>query len=72
MLQWKSEHPWDTLRLIDFGFAQRFETGTLPMSENLRFLCSCCLCCCHVARLPTLLTSLIVLFAFEVVHGCFW
>jgi predicted molibdopterin-dependent oxidoreductase YjgC len=27
MLQWHSDHPWDTLRLVDFGFAKHYETG---------------------------------------------
>ncbi|DBA75917.1 TPA: hypothetical protein ACH3X2_008978 [Trebouxia sp. C0005] len=29
MVQWHSDHPWDTLRLVDFGFAKQFETGDL-------------------------------------------
>ncbi|KAL0055509.1 hypothetical protein WJX82_001356 [Trebouxia sp. C0006] len=29
MLQWHSDHPWDTLRLVDFGFAKQFEAGDL-------------------------------------------
>ncbi len=27
MLQWHSDHPWDMLRLVDFGFAKHYETG---------------------------------------------
>ena len=27
MLQSHSDHPWDTLRLVDFGFAKQFEAG---------------------------------------------
>ena len=34
MLQWYSDHPWDTLRLVDFGFAKQFETGTSCCGHN--------------------------------------
>lgn len=34
MVQWHSDHPWDTLRLVDFGFAKQFETGTFYCGNN--------------------------------------
>lgn len=34
MLQWHNDHPWDTLRLVDFGFAKEFETGTICCGHN--------------------------------------
>lgn len=34
MLQWHSDHPWDTLRLVDFGFAKHFEAGTFCHGHN--------------------------------------
>lgn len=34
MLQRHSDHPWDTLRLVDFGFAKQFETGTFCCGHN--------------------------------------
>ena len=66
MLQWKSEHPWDTLRLIDFGFAQHFKKGTSAQHLNLHVLCSQCrlspllLLVCKITHVADMYTMLIV------------
>ena len=38
MLQSHSDHPWDTLRLVDFGFAKQFEAGTFCHGQKCLFI----------------------------------
>ena len=51
MLQAHADSPWDTLRLIDFGFASEFNPGecTEPFCDELLIQqqCVCCFVWCH-------------------------